>query len=200
MDSLSRLNSPAAYFAVLYLETTVHAVYRFSAASPDEKAFMEKFEIAFAGLFFSAVQASDSTMPAVWKNYFSPSVKHPVKRLLLGINAHVNGDLWQALALNFSAAALKQYRPAFLQFQKELTKLYRTYYVGTVRSFQKLKIADAVSGGLFRKTGLILFANWRKQQYRLALLYHLNPVRFRKKLARISRRKERRDQFIMHHL
>lgn len=200
LDSLAATSNPAAGFAALYRETTIEAIRQTSHAGAVEKKFIEAFEAAFAHLFLTAAGAPAVSRTAVWSPVFSNPDLPPEKRLLLGINAHVNGDLWQALAFRFSATELRSNKRVFIRYQQALSRIVDRYYPEIIRQIPILQAAHLLTGGRIRQTAETLLFSWRKAQYRLAILYHGNPRKFRKTASRIWRKKERLDQFILRHL
>lgn len=200
LDSLAATTNPAADFAALYRETTIEAIRQTTHAGPAEKHFIEAFETAFANLFLTAAGAPEVTRSAVWVPVFSNAGLTPEKRLLLGINAHVNGDLWQALAFRFSAAELRTNKTVFIRYQQALSRIVDRYYPEIKRKLPLLRAAHLLTAGRIRNAAEALFFSWRKAQYRLAILYHGQPRKFRKTVSRICRKKERLDQFILRHL
>ena len=72
------------------------------ADSFENYKMVEKLDIEFAQLFFTPLKAAveGKKIPSPWKEYFKASKQIdvlPFVKMLLGINAHINGDLGVAL-------------------------------------------------------------------------------------------------------
>ena len=67
----------------------------------EDARWVEAWDVAFAGLYLAALDADldgTSGVPRPWRHAFdAPASLHPLQHVLLGINAHVNHDLPQAL-------------------------------------------------------------------------------------------------------
>jgi hypothetical protein len=200
LDSLSKTTTVSRHFASLYLETTLIAVEFFNNAPAGEKQFIEKLEQHFAGYFFNAATAAEKDRSPVWQAYFRDSTLSPLQYQLLGINAHINGDIWQALTSAFSLAELKQYKKSYNRFQSGLKQQFRHFYQDNRKAAPVTKLIDRGSGGLAGQYGTFMLSRWRKRQYRLAILHFTNPGKCLKRLAGITRKKEILDRLILRHL
>jgi hypothetical protein len=200
LDSLAKTTTVSRHFASLYLETTLIAIDFFNHAPAGEKQFIEKLEQQFAGYFFKAVTAAENDRSPVWKIYFRDSTLSPLQYQLLGINAHINGDIWQALTSAFSLAELKLYKKSYNRFQSGLKQQFRHFYQENRNAAPITRLIDRGSAGLAVQYGTLMLSRWRKRQYRLAILHFTQPEKCRKRLAGIMRKKERLDRLILHHL
>ncbi|HSU29168.1 MAG TPA: DUF5995 family protein, partial [Chitinophagaceae bacterium] len=99
LDAVSHSKSPASHFAELYFRTTARIAQTFLYADEQAHTLMQRMETRFAALFFNAVEAyrEGNPVPIEWKTYFSNEKFSELQYQLLGINAHINGDIWQAL-------------------------------------------------------------------------------------------------------
>ena len=72
---------------------------------------MKRLEADFAEYFFRAVNAHTmgTIVPPEWKNYFNGNGLSPLQLKLIGANAHINGDIWQALVNSFSLEEIKKF-------------------------------------------------------------------------------------------
>jgi hypothetical protein len=90
-------------FLATYLRTTRAVGKAIDDASFEDPAWVEAWDVVFADLYLDALEADVSTDPDVraprpWALAFAaPSDLSPLRQVLLGINAHVNYDLPQAL-------------------------------------------------------------------------------------------------------
>ena len=53
---------------------------------------------------------SNRAIPQMWQTYFSDTCFNTLTYWMLGINAHINGDMVELLALDFSLDELKKKR------------------------------------------------------------------------------------------
>jgi Family of unknown function (DUF5995) len=90
-------------FARLYRQVTEDVNAELSARSFEDGRFLERLDVVFAGLFFSALDAygrDPSTVPSAWVPLFSKRSRRgvtPLQFALAGMNAHINRDLPVAL-------------------------------------------------------------------------------------------------------
>ena len=92
-----------ACFARLYLAVTQGVEARLAGTVFEDPRFLERLDVAFADLFFDAVDANDKdpgTTPHAWLPLFESRSKHgiaPLQFAFAGMNAHINRDLPVAL-------------------------------------------------------------------------------------------------------
>ena len=89
-------------FATTYQRTTVAVGDALGRASFEDPGWVERWDVAFADLFLDAHDADRAgrtgDVPRPWRLAFdAPPSLPPLRHVLLGINAHVNYDLPQAL-------------------------------------------------------------------------------------------------------
>lgn len=202
LDSIRKSASVSKYFAEIYFNTTGRAItYLIDKPSP-EKEFIRRMEKRFASYFFRAVDANfkDEKMPEEWNSYYSDTSLSPLKLSLLGINAHINGDIWQTLVTEFSVNELKKYRYSYLKFNKELAKEYNNFYDQWYNSQPRIRVLHMLSIGMSKFYGRTLLKKWRKRQYRIALLHYQNPEKFKVLEQKVQLKRKRINQLILHQL
>jgi uncharacterized protein DUF5995 len=95
-----RGNLPAPqlrYFLDTYQRTTRAIAAAIDDARFEDPDWVERWDVAFARLYLDALDAGDGA-PRPWRLALSaPAELPPLRHVLLGINAHVNYDLPQAL-------------------------------------------------------------------------------------------------------
>lgn len=202
LDSISKSSSIARHFASLYFETTVLSIDFFANADPAAKNFIERLENKFAGFFFQSADAyfNKTEIPVVWQSYFRDSTLSPLQYKLLGINAHINGDIWQALTSEFSGEELMKNRNIYLRFQKGLQKQYQRFYDEYVSSNLKTGLLNNTTLGLTKIYGKMMLSRWRKRQLRLAILYHTDKIKFEDALSSLTRKREELNRLILRNL
>lgn len=94
---------PRRYFLTVYLRTTRAVAAEIAAGSFADPPWAARWDVAFADLYLDAVEqwGTDGTAPGPWRAAFAaaegPERLPPVRHVLLGMNAHINFDLPQAL-------------------------------------------------------------------------------------------------------
>jgi hypothetical protein len=91
------------FFHATYLRTTVAVATEIASAGFDDSRWVERWDVAFADLYLDALAADRRGEPVAtpWRVAFDAARdRHdlaPVHHVLLGMNAHINYDLPQAL-------------------------------------------------------------------------------------------------------
>ena len=103
-ERLARLPASLSHqrvFLQTYQRTTVAVGNAVERALFEDPGWVERWDVVFAKLYLTALDAEiagDHTVPRPWRLAFAASSDLPPLRLvLLGVNAHVNFDLPQAL-------------------------------------------------------------------------------------------------------
>lgn len=202
LDSITNSNSIASHFAKLYVESTEEAVRYFQKENQEKRSFIVRFEKSFAGYFFAAAEAykNGNSISVVWKDYFAESSLNPLQYELLGINAHINGDIWQALVTEFSWNELKQNRKIFLEFQKVLKNIYSNFHRRALKENEKMKYLHVISFGIERIYGKLMLKRWRKRQYNLVDWYYNKREKFHTELQILHGKMRRINRLILQHL
>jgi hypothetical protein len=104
LEPMVGADDPRRYFLSVYLRTTAAVGRELADAALggfDDPAWTEAWDLAFADLYLDALERWNDigTAPGPWSVAFDqdgPRVP-PIRHLLLGMNAHINYDLPQAL-------------------------------------------------------------------------------------------------------
>lgn len=101
LASLPPEQGTARDFLATYLRTTAAVAGAIGAGTFEDPAWVERWDLVFAGLYLEALDAhlSGTSRPSrPWRLAFdaAPGLP-PVLNVLLGVNAHINYDLPQAL-------------------------------------------------------------------------------------------------------
>ena len=102
-------------FLATYRRTTVAVGEQVEQGRFEDPAWVDRWDVAFADLYVSALEARVAAreVPRPWRLAFAaPQDLPPLRRLLLGINAHINYDLPQSLIAVISPEEFD--RPALL--------------------------------------------------------------------------------------
>lgn len=100
---LQAAGDPRSYFLATYKRTTEAVEDGIVGGLFEDAAWVTRWDVAFAGLYLDAVErwSTTGTAPGPWAVAFAagegPDRVPPLRHVLLGINAHVNYDLPQAL-------------------------------------------------------------------------------------------------------
>ena len=100
LDSLQAAHH--RFFLTTYLRTTAAVGKAIDDAGFEDPAWVEQWDVSFAELYLDALDAQQAGhrdgVPRPWRLAFeAPAALPPLRHVLLGINAHVNYDLPQAL-------------------------------------------------------------------------------------------------------
>jgi Family of unknown function (DUF5995) len=100
LESLQAAGDQRRYFHATYQRTTIAVAQRLSDGGFHDPEWVERWDVAFADLYLDALEAAlaGRRPPGPWAAAFSaPAELPPVRHVLLGMNAHINYDLPQAL-------------------------------------------------------------------------------------------------------
>ncbi len=202
LDSIAQSSSVSSHFAKLYLETTIEAISFFQKEDTEKRSFIQRLEQSFAHYFFNAAEAckKGEKISPVWKTYYEKQALKPLQYELLGINAHINGDIWQALVKEFSLQEILEYRKTFLQFQKGLGGIYRNFHKRAKQENRRIKTLHNLSLGFDYVYGRLMLKRWRNRQIRLAEWYFDKPEKLKVELIKLYKKMNRINRLILGHL
>ena len=202
VDSIMQAKNTASAFAALYSKTMLKIEEQLEEMDTGTIRQIRTLEINFACYFLKACQQfKDSSKTCeTWNTYFTTDNLSPLQLKLLGINAHINGDLWQALKDSFSETKIKGISKTVFLFHQSLLHIYKELYREAIAENGKIKALNFLTLGLSEKYGRHLLSKWRKRQLKLASLYYFNQERFEKKRRNTEKRKTRIDNMIIRRL
>jgi hypothetical protein len=134
---------------------------------------------------------NNTNIPYEWKAYYADNTSSNLRYVLFGINAHINGDIWQALVTEFSLQEIRLLKPLYYSYRKKLAGDYNVIYEMAITSNTKIKWFHVLSFGLGKVYGRAMLHRWRKRQIKLAELFYTDKVLFQKKLDRLHRKTDR---------
>jgi Family of unknown function (DUF5995) len=200
-DSLYKIaagTTVSKHFAQLYyyaaLQTDNHAAAQHPAAGQFVNAFKNKFAVYFLQAAQQEQQPQLQTFS--WQRYYSPVRLNALQYYIVGMNAHINGDMWQALVQAHPYDSIKKYRRLLTAFQQPLNALFDSTYTAC-RQFKKFNRFHRFTLGLDKWYGKKILLHWRKKQLRLALLYYSDTAAFKRRLAKTHRSMKRLDAFVI---
>ncbi|HEX4291149.1 MAG TPA: DUF5995 family protein [Trebonia sp.] len=100
LESLQAAGDPRRHFHATYQRTTIAVADRLAGGGFNDPGWVERWDVAFADLYLDALEAAlaGRPPPGPWQAAFgAPAGLPPVRHVLLGMNAHINYDLPQAL-------------------------------------------------------------------------------------------------------
>jgi hypothetical protein len=201
LDSLSTTNRLSRHFARLYTETVLLSLQHYQSAGSRERDYLRRFETAFADLFFRAdATLGNGAGAEAWTNYYRDTSLSPLHYQLLGINAHINADLSEALINGFSLEELRIFRKDFLRFQRGLRQQFHWFFEDNISTNRTTRIIGQFPLGLTRNWGSSMMKRWRKRQYRIAVTHYTAPEKSAKLRRKTARAKERTDRLILRYL
>ena len=202
LDSIRMSTGKASYFAELYLQTTIAADMYIQTLPSEEQQLMKRLEQNFAVYFFRAIEADNggNQVPDEWKNYFSGKHLSALQLKLIGANAHINGDVWQALTSSFSLREIKKLKPVYKKYSKTINKVFGDLFESAIGSDKRLRNLHSITLGLDKVYGKMMLQKWRNRQLRLAVLNYEQPGKFERVKKRTANKRERIDRMIIKRL
>ena len=200
VDSIAHTTGAANYFAGIYGKIMESIERKIEHREEPEKRFIRKFELSFADYFLRAYyDEKDGCLPpfSEWKCLFSHPNLQSWQLILLGVNAHTNIDMWQALVNTFSGEEIRRNKRQFLSVQPAIAKVYRPFFDEIMNQSSYLKFINAFTGGIAKITGERLVYKWRKRNVRLAVLFYKNPEKFKRRSEVVRKKKQKIDEIIL---
>ena len=203
VDSISRSAGASSYFARIYGKVMANVELQLWGADTATVVFIRKFETGFADYFLHACiedKNGNLSSSSEWKKLFSNPLAHPLRLTIMGISAHTNGDMWQALVNNFPEKEIRLHKKAFLAFQAAIAKVYYPFFDSIAVQSWYLKFMRFVTMGLVKNLGERIIYKWRRRQVNLAIMFYHNHERFNTRLAVVKKKKEKIDKLILYRL
>jgi hypothetical protein len=100
LATLTPAEEPKREFLATYQRTTIAVARAVERGVFEDPAWVEEWDVVFADLYLDAFDAAraGAQVPRPWRLAFdAPGDLAPLRQVLLGVNAHVNYDLPQAL-------------------------------------------------------------------------------------------------------
>lgn len=200
VDSIAHSNTLSSPFCKVYYNSMKNIEYQIKNFDPGAKAFIQKFETGFADYFLRAFvneKNKDISASPEWKFFFSNPNAKPWQLVLLGVNAHTNVNIWQALVSNFSEEDIRRYKKQMLAMQSSIAKVYDQFFDTLLANNSYVRFINTFTFGVAKKFGERIVYKWRRRNVNLAIMYYHNPERFTRRLAIVKRKKEKIDQRIL---
>jgi Family of unknown function (DUF5995) len=100
LEPLEAAGDKRRYFHATYLRTTIAVAAEIGCGGFADAEWVERWDVVFADLYLDALEGdlAGRTPPRPWEIAFcTPAGLPPLRHVLLGLNAHINYDLPQAL-------------------------------------------------------------------------------------------------------
>jgi len=202
VDSVAKSNGPGSCFAQLYVKTTNEIERQLTGMDTASINQIRKLEKNFCFYFINAckgVAESNDTI-STWYEYFKNTSLSDLKRKLFGINAHINGDLWQALRDSYNKEEIINAGRTVFLFHQSLLKIYNDLYDEAKAENRKVKTIHVLSLGLAKSYGRQLLKKWRKRQIKIATLYYYDQQKFERIRTKTEKKKNKIDKTISRQL
>ncbi|HWR33787.1 MAG TPA: DUF5995 family protein, partial [Chitinophagaceae bacterium] len=157
--------------------------------------FFSKLRTRVASYFIRSAEAfsQGTSIPVEWESCFSHAGLSPVQYKLPGVNAHINGDLWQALTAEFSLEELRENKASYLKSNKGLLKIYNDFYHESFEASRKIRMPNAFSAGWINAD-----EKMGKRLMKLAILFYTNKKEFDYRLRKLRFKMSRINRMILH--
>ncbi len=199
LQQIAQTNTPAKHFAALYYRA-IEKTNKYAGTKPDNvKEFIFGFESRFAPVFFRSYHdfVNHQPLPFSWQRYYADTGLNELQYQFMGMNAHINGDMWVALKEKYCYDTLKKYRQPLLKFQKALNSFFDSIYIATGK-YKKIRRLHYLTLGFDKFIGRQMILHWRKRQQQMALLFYSDPKKAGRKLKHINSSMARYDKFALH--
>lgn len=200
IDSIGNTQGIASPFCKAYSRSMQNVATQMRGMDSAAQFFIKKFEIRFAAYFLEALaEYENGFIPSspVWHCYFSQREAQPWQLVLLGVNAHVNGDMWQSLVNEFSHDEIRLHQKHFISFQRSIAKNYDVFFDELMSQNGYVRFINSFTKGLAKFIGERIIRKWRRRQVRLAILFYTGDKTFNKQQEVVNRKKQKIDQIIL---
>lgn len=203
LDSIAHTNSIARHFGELYAGFLRLVEDQLKKEDTTTQRLVRNFETVFAQFYIDAAQAyiEKKEIPhPFWKKYFEDSNLSRTQYYLFGTNAHLNGQLSEAIANSYTPDEWKKLKSRYVIFKKCLNITYRYVYFETMEEHSRARLLRLVTLGQIRHYGKYLMYKWRRRQIRLTEYLYKDSPKYESLRKEVTRIKERLDKVIVREL
>jgi|GEM_PF-3043100 len=200
LDSLSYSPNISRHFGYLYFEFLKLVEAKLEKADTSTRRYIRHFEQVFAQFYIDAchafVEGKDIKIPA-WRAYFEDTTLSRGQYYLLGANAHLNGQLAEAIAGSYTAEEWPVIKKQYHLFNSCLNETYKLVYQEAMDGSRRVKLLHYLTLGLAKPVGNFYLYKWRKRQMRLTEYYYLDKVKYQRLYHKINGKKEKIDKLVV---
>jgi Family of unknown function (DUF5995) len=199
LDTLLQIrqtNTIAKHFANLYYKAIEITNGHAHVQTEPIKQFILGFESSFGPLFFKSYNnyINNVSQEFSWQRYYKDTSLNELQYLFIGMNAHINGDMWWALKNKYNYDTLYKYKKSLIGFQKKFNIFFDSIYATTFH-LKKIRQLHHLTLGLDKAYGRKMVLRWRTRQVKLALLWYSNNHKCLRRVKRLQKQMQRFDRF-----
>lgn len=196
LEYYSRQSGIERHFAGLYVQAEMVLEEALKKSDSAFASFVHRFSENFTDKYIAACECfqKNDSIPLVWQTYFSDTNANPYALWVMGINAHINGDMPMVLGTKFSKDELKQYRKHFLAWNSTFDNYTEQVLNDAIQHQGKLKKLHRRSLGLDEWYARNLIHQWRRKAYKTAIRCNGNEQKILKKTSRRCHRTDKKIQ------
>lgn len=189
LDSLTETGGRERHFAKAYFWAT-HSVNQYIESLPEsDRPLMLRMEHEFARYFFEGMDDFNKGVEnPVWDPYYRWADLDETQCLLIGINAHINGDIWQTMYHHFREEELLTLAPIYQKGHSAFREVVDSVRAEILPANRKLRFLHYAVLGLDKPIANYMLKKWRNRQLRIALELYKNPEKGKKLLNRSNRK------------
>src|SRR5438045_857900 len=115
----------------------------------------------------------------------------------MGVNAHINGEMWQAIVAACPKRDIDEHRKQYRRFEDAIAKVYSPVFDSILARNRYVRLVNSMTNGLAMVFGEKVLSKWRMRSVNLAILYYTNSAKFKRRLATLNRKKQKVDRLIL---
>ncbi|MEP6676103.1 MAG: DUF5995 family protein [Ferruginibacter sp.] len=195
LEQIAATKTVSVNFARLY-HNAIEKTNLYAKDQPENiRQFIFGFETAFSQRFIKAHQhfMQHQSQDFSWQYYYSDTSLNELQYQFIGMNAHINGDMWQALKDKYSYDTLRKYKRPLIKFQQALNIFFDSVYT-TTGKYKKIKHLHEFTLGLDKAMGRRMVLQWRKRQVKMAMLFYRKPKKCARKWNHLQKQMLRWDE------
>lgn len=200
LDSIASSPGIGRHFGKLYGDFLRLIEKRLEKADTATTRLLRHFESVFAQFYIDAANEHRNHKPIShpsWKKYFEDSSLSAAQYYLLGANAHLNGQLSEAIFHSYTSPEWKNLKHGYKLFNKCLNKTYRHVYLQTLYEHSRARTLHLISFGIDKLAGNYFLYKWRKRQMRVTEYRFEESKKHEKLFEKIQRKKAAVDRLII---
>jgi len=199
LDSIGKTQSISRHFGELYYSFLLLVEKQLENADTATRRMVRHFEMVFAQFYIDACIAykdhGQIQLPA-WRAYFADTGLRSIQYKLLGTNAHLNGGLSEAIAGSYTPQEWVEVKKKYYLFNSCLNETYKQVFKEAINTNKRARLLNTFTLGLDKPLGNFYLYKWRKRQMRLTEYYFYGSPKYKKMLAKVTRKKDRLDKAV----